>query len=111
MKMTSAMLLACGLALATAPAVSAQTPNEPARVFVSVGGGYQSASNDVTSSGTFTLYDEPGSFEGTYTVGQGPFFDIGGGMHVFGQMSVGVSYSRYVKASNVPFTVVVPHPL
>jgi hypothetical protein len=111
MQMTRAIVLGTALALAAASAASAQTPNEPARVFLSVGGGYQSASNDVTSSGTLTLYDEPGSFEGTYTVGQGPFFDIGAGMHLFGQMSFGVSYSRYVKSSNVPFTVVAPHPL
>lgn len=110
MQMTRAIVLGSALALAAASA-SAQTPNEPARAFVTVGFGYQSASQDVTNSGTFTLYDEPGSFSGSYSVGKGPIFDIGGGMQVFGQFSAGLSYSRYAKASDVPFTVVVPHPL
>jgi hypothetical protein len=111
MTKTNVLLLACSLALAFAPAAAAQSPDEPARVFVSVGGGYQAGSHDVKNSGTFTLYDEPGSFSGEYSVGNGGFFDIGAGGHVFGQMSVGVSYSRYAKASDVPFTVIVPHPL
>jgi hypothetical protein len=111
MKIPNAMLLACGFVLAIAPAAAAQTPDQPARAFISVGGGYQSASQDVTTSGSFTLYDEPGSFTGSRTIGEGPFFDIGGGVHLFGQVSAGFSYSRYVESSDVPFTVVVPHPL
>jgi hypothetical protein len=111
MKMKNVLLLACGFALAIVPAAAAQTPEQPARAFLSVGGGYQSASNNVTTTGSFTLYDEPGSFTGSYTVGKGGFFDIGGGFHLFGPMSLGMSFSRYVETSSVPFTVVVPHPL
>lgn len=111
MKKTNVLLLACAFALAIAPSVAAQTPDEPARVFVTAGGGYQTADHSVTNSGTFTLYDEPGSYTGTYSVGKGGFFDIGAGGHLFGQMSLGVTYSRYAKASSVPFTVTVPHPL
>jgi opacity protein-like surface antigen len=111
MKMKNRLLLACGFALAIAPAAVAQTPDEPARVFVSVGGGYQSASHGVTNSGSFTLYDEPGTYAGSYSIGKGGFFDVTAGGHVFGQMSVGVTFSRYTKASDVPFNVVVPHPL
>jgi hypothetical protein len=111
MQTTRAIVLAIGLALAGASAVWAQSPDEPARIFVSVGGGYQTATRTVTTSGSFTLYDEPGSFGGSRSVGKGPFFDVGAGAHVFGQVSVGVAYSRYVKSSDVPFTVVAPHPL
>lgn len=109
-QMTKAMLLAGGLALLAASASYAQAPDEPARFFVSVSGGFQSASRTSTDSGTFVLYDETGSFTGTRKVDSGAFFDIGGGMHVTGSLSAGVSVSRFVKSSNVPFTVVAPHP-
>lgn len=111
MKMKNVLLFACGLALASAPAAVAQTPDEPARVFVAVGGGYQSASHTIDNTGTFTLYDEPGSFDGTYKAGKGGFFDVTAGGHVFGQVSAGVTFSRYAKGYDVPFTVLVPHPL
>jgi hypothetical protein len=111
MQMTRAIVLGTALALAAASAASAQTATEPARAFVNVGGGYQFADQSATISGTFTLYDETGTFEGTRSFGKGAFFDVGGGVHVFGQMSAGISWSRYVKASDVLFTVVVPHPL
>jgi hypothetical protein len=110
-QMTRAIVLASGLALAGTSAVWGQSPDEPARAFVSVGGGYQSAERTVDTTGSFTLYDEPGSFAGSRKVGKGPFFEIGGGAHVFGQVSVGVAYSRYQKPTDVPFTVIAPHPL
>ncbi len=83
----------------------------PRRCSASSGGGYQAADRTITTSGTFTLYDESGSFTGSRSVGQGGFFEVGGGFHLFGPTSIGVLYSRYVKSSDVPFTVVVPHPL
>ncbi len=111
MKMKSAVVLACGLAISGASVVAAQTPNEPARVFVSVSGGFQPVTRTITEAGGFVLYDEPGSFTGSNKIDSGPFFDIGGGMQVFGKFSVGAAVSRFTKSSSVPYTVIVPHPM
>jgi len=111
MKMTTAMLLACGLALACASGVSAQTPDEPARGFVSLSGGFQFASRTSTETGSFSLYDEPGFFTGAREVGNTPFFDVGAGMHITGKISGGIALSRFAKGSDVAFTAMVPHPL
>ena len=111
MKMTNAMLLACGLALACASAVSAQTPDEPPRAFVSLGGGFQFAGSSSTDSGSFDLYDEVGSFSGPRKIGNTPFFDAAAGMHITGKISGGVAFSRFAKGSDVSFTALVPHPL
>lgn len=105
------LLLACGLALAGAPAVRAQTPDEPARAFVSISGGFQAAARTVTETGSFTLYDELGSFTASRKTGNGPFFDIGAGMHVFDKVSAGIAFTRFARSVSVPFTFAVPHPL
>jgi len=111
MKKTNVVLLVCGLVLASVSVASAQGQDQPARGFVSLSGGFQLASQTFTESGSFTLYEEPGSFTGSRTVSSGPFFDIGGGVRVFGKLSVGVAYSRFAKSADGSFTVVTPHPL
>lgn len=111
MKMTHALLFACGLALVCAPAAWAQGPDEPARFFVSAGGGFRYSSQSTTESGTFTLYDETGSFSGGRKVGNVVFFDVGAGMHMSGNLSIGVALTRFQKANEVQYTALVPHPL
>lgn len=111
MKMTHALVLACGLALASASGAWAQSPDEPARGFVSLGGGYQFGSHKSAETGSFSLYDEAGSFNGTRKVGTSPFFDIGAGMHISGKISGGIAFSYFKKGSDVSYTALVPHPL
>jgi hypothetical protein len=110
-KITNCLLLACALVLASTPLALAQGPDQPARAFVAVSGGFQMVSRSVTETGAFTLYDEPGSFTGARKISNGAIFDIGVGAHVTGSISVGVAYSRFTKPADVPFTVVAPHPL
>lgn len=110
MKMTTAILLACGLALAGPSTASAQGPDQPARAFVSLSGGFQFASHTSTESGTFSLYDEPGSFSGPRKVGSAAFFDIAGGMHITGKISGGIAISRLGKSTDAEYTALVPHP-
>jgi hypothetical protein len=108
---TTTMLLVCGLLLAGASAVSAQVSDKTDRGFVTVAGGLQLSSRSVEESGTFTLYDEPGSFTGSRPINKGLFFEISGGVHVTGKFSVGAAFSRFAKPSDVEFTAKVPHPL
>ncbi len=111
MKTSKAFLLACGLVLACTSAARAQAPDEPARAFVSIGGGYLFASQTSTDGGTFALYDETGSFSGDRKTGNSPFFEFGGGMHITGKISGGVAVSYFSKGNDTSFTALVPHPL
>ncbi|HEY3380969.1 MAG TPA: outer membrane beta-barrel protein [Vicinamibacterales bacterium] len=111
MQKTTTMLLVCGLALAGASAVSAQGTDKPDRGFVSVAGGFQVGGRTTDESGTFSLYDESGTFTGSRKISNGAFFEVGGGMHVSGKFSVGASFSRFAKASTVVYTASIPHPL
>lgn len=111
MKKTSAFLLACGFALVTGSIATAQQPDEPAPMFVSVSGGFQFASQTSTDAGSFPLYDETGTFTGERKTGNAPFFDIGGGMHITGKISGGVAISYSSKGTDASFTALVPHPL
>jgi hypothetical protein len=112
---TMTILVVCGLALASAPAVSAQGSaqgsDKPERGFVSVAGGFQMAGSTTDESGAFSLYDESGSFTGSRKVGNGLFFEVGGGMHITGKFSVGAAVSRFAKTSTVVFIAKIPHPL
>jgi len=111
MKMTNVLLFACGLALLSAPAALAQGPDEPARFFVTAGGGLRYSSQATTEAGTFSLYDEAGSFSGSRKVGNVVFYDIGAGSHLTGKISAGVAVTLFQKANEVEYTALVPHPL
>lgn len=111
MKTTKAIVFACGFALACASAVRAQGPDQPSRGFVSLSGGFQFASQTSDDAGSFSLYDEPGSFAGSRKVGNTPFFDIAAGAHVTGKISGAIAFSRSAKGSDVSYTAQVPHPL
>lgn len=111
MQTTSAVLLACGLVLASGQTLWAQASDAPARYFISVNGAYQAASRTTDEAGSFTLYDEPGSFAGSREVPKSWLLDVGAGVRVWNKLSVGAAYSMTRAASDVPFALTAPHPV
>ena len=75
--------------LAASPA-SAQN----GRVTASINFGAQGSSRDFTQRLTPTIYDETASIDIAQNYESGPLFDIGAGMTLFGNIGVGLSYSR-----------------
>jgi opacity protein-like surface antigen len=75
--------------LAASPA-SAQN----GRITASINFGAQGGSRDFTQHLTPTIYDEPASIDIAQNYESGPLFDIGAGMTLFGNIGVGLSYSR-----------------
>jgi hypothetical protein len=68
------------------------SPLRDAFAHINVGG--QAQGNDFTERGVFPLYLEEASFEAAHSVGGGAFFDIGGGVRVWEDLSVGFTYAR-----------------
>jgi hypothetical protein len=110
------------IALITASSAAAQSrpvprspPNPPlvastSRVFVSVNGGFQVASNDFTDGLTFSENAENGRLDSDYSVKSGPTFDLSGGVIVWKNLGIGVGLTRFSHSTPAAITASVPHP-
>lgn len=101
-------LLSCALvAVHTAPAAA-----QDARVFVNFNVGYQGQSQDLRQAAEFPLYDETGNWEALHGIEGGSIFDIGAGVRVMRNFSLGVSFASRAKHNrDVTVTAAVPHPI
>lgn len=109
--MSTRALLFLGLLLI--PAVGnaqTSTPYEQ-RGYVQVGGGAQSGSHSITSTSTFTLYDEQGNIAGAQEYGGGAIWNIGGGVRVWKNLVAALNYTRNSDSMNTAIVASVPHPL
>ena len=104
MKITKAGILA--LCVCAAPQIAAaQTMQWTDKGYVSVNGGSQAGSHDLSGSGSFPLYDETATFTSTNKVKGGALFDIGGAYRVWGKnLLAGVSFSECFRSANVLLT-------
>lgn len=105
------LLLTPALASAQTSTTSAMSTPYEQRGFVQVGGGAQSGSHTLTSTSTFTIYDEQGSIAGAQEYSGGFIWNIGGGARVWKNLVATLNYTR--KSDSIDATVVarVPHPL
>lgn len=101
----------CALAaipLLAAPA-AAQSPRPGP--FASVNFGYQAQSQDFTQTGEFPLFEETGTFDVPQSLEGGGFFEIGGGIGIRRNVSVGASYAIRSKSTrDVQINASVPSP-
>lgn len=82
--------------LAVVAGVLAATPAsaQNGRVSASINVGAQASSGDFTQRLTPTIYNELASVDIAQDYESGPLFDIGGGVTLFGNIGVGLAYSR-----------------
>lgn len=102
-------LFVVGLALP--PLASAQPAAPATRGFFSVFGGVQSSDGASSQSGTFSTYDEGGSFAAAQSFDGGTVLSIGGGVKVWRNLAVGAAYTRVADEQAARVTVTAPHPL
>lgn len=108
--MRSFFCAVAALALGTVPA--AAQSSSPTRAFATINFGVQSQSQDLSQAGTFSLYDETGTFEAAHEIDGGPFFEIGAGVGIYRNFSIGASYAQRSTASrDVAISARVPHPI
>jgi len=100
------------LCLLAAPAMTyAQTMQWTNKVFISVNGGVQTGSHDLTTSQTFDLYGESASITTSQTIKSGGMFDVGGAYRVWGQnLLAGVTFTHTASTENVSITGSIPDP-
>ncbi len=80
------------------------------RIFVSVNGGYQVASNDFTDSATFPENAENRQFSTEYSVKAGPAFNVSGGAIVSRHFAVGLGVTRFSRSTPTTLSGSTPHP-
>ena len=85
-------------------------PQPSERVFVSVDGVYQAATEDFSDSASFPLNAETATFSTTYGVKPGLAFNIAGSALVWQQLAVGIGVTRYNHETPVALTGSLPHP-
>jgi len=108
--MRSFLSAVAAIALFTAPAAAQSAP--PHRVFASINFGFQTQSQDLSQQGSFTLYEETGTFEAQHALDGGPFFEFGGGIGLARNFSVGVAYAiRTTNTRDAAVSVSVPSPI
>ena len=92
--MTSFRVVLCLSALAGVLAASPVAAQTGGRITASINFGVQGGSGDFTQRLTPTIYDEPATIDIAQDYESGPLFDIGADVLLFGNMGVGLHYSR-----------------
>jgi hypothetical protein len=111
LKITTAGILAL-CACAVPQIAAAQTMQWTDKGYVTVNGGGQFGSHDLSQSGSFPLYDETATFTSSTKVKSGGMFDLGGAYKVWkNNFLVGVSYSHVSSKSDGAVTGSIPDPV
>jgi hypothetical protein len=81
------------------------------RGIVTVNGGVQTSSQDVSTRAEREVYEETAVFTSAQTVESGPVFDASARMRVWRNLLVGVGYSRFSHSASAAVTASIPNPL
>lgn len=100
------------LCVCAAPQLAAaQTMQWTDKGYVSVNVGVQVGSHDLSTSSTFSLYDETATVATTQKIKGGTFFDVGGAYRVWGNnLLAGVTFSHTSTDADVALTASIPDP-
>jgi hypothetical protein len=107
---TRAGFLALCLCAIAVPA-GAQQMQWTDKGFISVNGGAQAGSHDLTSNQSFDLYSETATITTSQKVKSGGYFDLGFGYKIWENLLVGASYSHVGSKSDVAIAGSIPDPV
>lgn len=98
--------------LGALPALASAQLREPeGRGFIAAYGGMNKGDGSSSVSGTFSIYDESGTFEATQSYEGGGLFSIGGGVKIWKNLAIGVAYTRFTDTQTGSASVTAPHPV
>lgn len=103
--------IACVVLIGEMSATEAQWLPLEGKAFVDINGLYQAHSQDIRQKGTFSLYDETGTFEAAQAVDNGGLWDIGFGYQVWRGLGLGLGVAQFSKPGAARVSGSVPHPL
>ena len=88
------LLIVCGVCAGTARQASAQGATWADRGYINVGWGVESGSSAMTDTRTATIYEETATITSSSTFTSGSLFDVGFGIRVWRNLTVGVAYHQ-----------------
>jgi hypothetical protein len=117
MAVSSPTLVAAQTAAPPQTQTTTQKPNpspypEPAKWFVNFHAGAQVGSENLSRNSTFTLYDEPATFETDQKADGGFLLDVGGAARLYrDKYGIGLSFASFQSSNDSTFGGTLPHPL
>ncbi|MGE3277243.1 MAG: outer membrane beta-barrel protein [Vicinamibacterales bacterium] len=105
------LIVVAGIALFAAQSAAAQGREWTDRGYININGAFQGATIDLNDATDIRQYGEDGRITENGSVDAGNLFDIGAGVRVWQNVSIGMGYSRGSSTSSVTVAGAVPHPL
>jgi hypothetical protein len=104
-------LLVCGVFAGSARQASAQGATWADRGYINIGWGVESGTSDITDTRTQTIYEETATVSSTSNFTSGSIFDVGVGMRVWRNMTLGVGYHQEQNDTEGRLTGSIPSPV
>ena len=105
------VLIACGVFAATPRSASAQGGTWADRGYFNVGWGVESGSSTMTDTRSSIIYEEAATVTTASTFTSGSLFDVGFGLRVWKNLTVGVGYHQEQDDTDGTITGSVPSPV
>lgn len=104
-------LIVCGVFVGTAGRASAQTAPWSDRGYINIGWGVESGSSAMTDTRTATIYEEASTITSASTFTSGSLFDVGVGLRVWRNLTVGAAYHQEQNDTDGTLTGQIPSPV
>jgi len=104
-------LLACSVFAGSARVASAQTKAAADRGYINVGWGVESGSSAMSDTRTSPLFDETATITTSSTFTSGSLFDVGVGIRVWKNLTVGAAYHQEQNDTDATITGSIPSPI
>ncbi|HEX8031347.1 MAG TPA: hypothetical protein VF491_22915 [Vicinamibacterales bacterium] len=101
----------CGVFAGAARPASAQGGTWADRGYINIGWGVESGSSAMTDTKTGNIYEESATITSTSNFSSGSLFDVGVGVRVYRNLTVGVSYHQEQNDTDGTLTGSIPSPI
>ena len=105
------LLIVCGVFVGTARQASAQGATWADRGYINVGWGVESGSSAMADTRTVTIYEETATVTSSSTFTSGSLFDVGVGLRIWRNFTVGVAYHQEQNDTDGTLTGSIPSPV
>jgi hypothetical protein len=105
------LVLACSVFAASASVASAQSAAATDRGYINVGWGVESGSSAMSDTRTSLIYDESATITSAADFTSGSLFDVGVGLRVWKNLTVGAAYHQEQNDTNGALTGSIPSPV
>ena len=105
------LLIVCGVFAGTARQASAQTATWADRGYINVGWGVESGSSAMSDIKTAPIYEETASITSSSTFTSGSLFDVGVGLRIWKNLTVGAGYHQEQNDTEGTLTGTIPSPI